>query len=156
MTKTTDRQKGKTRSGVEFEEGQPVELVIGDRTEIGYIALINGEREGMLYRNEVFQKLRKGQRIAGFIKKVREDGKIDLSLQKPGPEKVHDLSETILERLRLRGGSLSITDQSPPELIYRLFGASKKTFKKAVGGLYKRRLIAIEAKGIKLVEKKER
>jgi len=71
---------------VEFQEGQSVELVIGDRTEIGYKALINNSREGMLYKNEVFQTLRKGQRITGFIKKLRDDGKIDLCLQKPGYE----------------------------------------------------------------------
>jgi predicted RNA-binding protein (virulence factor B family) len=130
-----------------------VELVIGDKTEIGYIALINEEREGMLYRNEVFQKIRKGQRITGFIKKVRDDGKIDLSLQKPGPEKVHEVSQKIVDRLKQAGGSLSVTDQSPPELIYNLFGVSKKTFKKAIGSLYKSRIILLESNAIKLVKK---
>ena len=77
---------------VVFQEGQSVELVIGDRTKIGYKALINNFREGMLYRNEVFQTLRKGQRITGFIKKVRHDGKIDLCLQKPGHEKIGSFS----------------------------------------------------------------
>ena len=149
MSKLRDNRTAQS----EFEEGQSVELVIGDRIEIGYIALINEKREGLLYANEVFQKLRKGQHIAGFIKKVRDDGKIDLCLQKPGPEKVHGVSQKIVDRLRRDGGFLSVTDQSPPELIYNLFGVSKKTFKKAIGSLYKSRIILIESNVIKLVKK---
>lgn len=137
----------------EFEEGQSVDLVIGDRTEIGYKAVINNVGEGMLYRNEIFQPLKKGQHIAGFIKKVRDDGKIDLCLQKPGPEKVDTVSGKIIDKLAAQGGFISVGDDSPPELIYRLFGVSKKTFKKAVGALYKKRLILIESKGIRLIKK---
>jgi len=140
---------------VEFQEGQSVELVIGDLTEIGYKALINNSREGMLYRNEVFQTLRKGQRITGFIKKVRDDGKIDLCLQKPGYEKVDEVSEKIVATLKARGGFISVTDKSAPEIIYGLFGVSKKTFKKAIGALYRRRLILIESNGIQLIKKGE-
>ena len=139
----------------EFREGQPVELVIGDRTEIGYSALINNSQWGMLYRNEVFQELRKGQRIAGFIKKVREDGKIDLCLQKPGPEKVDEAAEKIIARLKAQDGFIPITDKSPPEIIYGLFGASKKTYKKAIGALYKKKLVLIENEGIRLVGKRQ-
>ncbi len=138
---------------VEFEEGQSVDLVIGERTEIGYKAVINNIWEGLLYRNEIFQPLRKGQHIAGFIKKVRDDGKIDLCLQKPGTEKVDKASEKIIESLRAHGGFISIGDDSPPELVYRLFGVSKKTFKKAIGTLYKKRLILIERKGLRLIKK---
>jgi len=133
-----------------FEEGQAVELVIEKRTDLGYIALINSTHRGMLYKNEVFQPLGKGQQIAGFIKKIREDGKIDLCLQKPGPEKVGPVSEQILDKLRAMDGFIAITDKSDPEIIYRLFGASKKTFKKAVGALYKNRIIVIEDNGIRL------
>jgi uncharacterized protein len=140
---------------VVFQEGQSVELVIGDRTEIGYKALINNSREGMLYRNEVFQTLRKGQRITGFIKKVRDDGKIDLCLQKPGYEKVDEVSKKIVDKLKAQGGFISVTDRSAPEIIYGLFGVSKKTFKKAIGSLYKKRLILIESKGIRLIKKGE-
>jgi len=139
----------------EFQEGQSVELVIGDLTEIGYKALINNSREGMLYRNEVFQTLRKGQRITGFIKKMRDDGKIDLCLQKPGYEKVDEVSEKIVDTLKARGGVISVTDKSAPEIIYGLFGVSKKTFKKAIGALYKKRLILIESNGIRLIKKDE-
>lgn len=138
---------------VEFEEGQEVDLIIGDRTEIGYKAVINKVREGILYRNEIFQPLRKGQHIAGFIKKVRDDRKIDLCLQKPGPEKVDKVSGDIIDKLAEQGGFISVTDHSPPELIYRLFGVSKKTFKKAVGALYKKRLILLEGDGITLLKK---
>jgi predicted RNA-binding protein (virulence factor B family) len=137
----------------EFREGQSVELLICDRTEIGYKATINDSREGLLYKNEVFQTLRKGQRIAGFIKKVRDDGKVDLCLQKTGAEKVDDVSGKIIDALMARGGFIDLDDKSPPEVIYRLFGVSKKTYKKAIGALYKKRLILIESSGIRLAKK---
>jgi len=136
-----------------FQEGQSVELVIGDRTELGYKAMINNSQWGMLYKNEVFQRLRKGQQIKGFIKKLRDDGKIDLCLQKPGYEKVDEVSEKIIDILKAAGGFVSVTDQSPPEIIYSLFGVSKKTYKKALGALYKKRIILIEDKGIKLIKR---
>ncbi|MDQ7786853.1 MAG: hypothetical protein RDU01_04535 [Thermodesulfovibrionales bacterium] len=135
-----------------FQEGQSVELVIGDRTELGYKAMINNSQWGMLYKNEVFQPLRKGQHIKGFIKKLRDDGKIDLCLQKPGYEKVDEVSEKIIDTLKAAGGFVSVSDKSPPEIIYSLFGVSKKTYKKAIGALYKRRIILIENKGIKLIQ----
>jgi predicted RNA-binding protein (virulence factor B family) len=137
----------------EFQEGQSVELVISDRTDIGYKAIIDNYREGLLYKNEVFQTLKKGQHIAGFIKKVRDDGKVDLCLQKPGAEKVDAVSGKILDKLKAQGGFIAVDDKSPPEVIYRLFGASKKTYKKAIGALYKKRLILIESGGIRLAGK---
>jgi hypothetical protein len=138
----------------EFLEGQQVDLQIDSRTNLGYKALINGTFWGLLYQNEVFQKLEKGQRVSGFIKKVREDGKVDLCLQKPGTEKVDDVSQKIISRLQAKGGFMAVTDKTRPELIYSLFGVSKKTFKKAVGALYKRRIITIEETGIRLVAEK--
>jgi len=134
-----------------FQEGLSVGLVIGDRTDLGYKAVINDSQWGMLYHNEVFQPLRKGQRIKGFIKKLREDGKIDLCLQKPGHEKVDEVSEKIIDKLKTAGGFVSVTDKSPPEIIYGLFGVSKKTYKKAIGALYRKRRIVIENDGIKLL-----
>jgi len=136
---------------IEFQEGQGVDLVIGDRTDLGYKAMIGSSHWGMLYQNEVFQPLRKGQQIKGFIKKVRDDGKIDLCLQKPGPEKVDEVSEKIIEKMRTAGGFISVTDKSRPEIIYSLFGVSKKTYKKAIGALYRKRRIIIENDGIKLL-----
>ena len=140
---------------VEFEEGESVDLLICDLTDIGYKAIINNSCEGLLYRNEVFQTLRKGQHIAGFIKKVRDDGKIDLCLQKPGAEKVDDVSKKIIDILKAQGGFIALDDKSPPEVIYRLFGASKKTYKKAIGALYKKRLILVESTGIRLAKSTE-
>jgi uncharacterized protein len=134
-----------------FHEGQAVELVIGEETDLGYKAMISNSQWGMLYKNEVFQSLRKGQHIKGFIKKLRDDGKIDLCLQRPGHEKVDEVSEKILDKLKAAGGFVSVTDKSPPVIIYSLFGVSKKTYKKAIGSLYKKRLIIIENKGIKLI-----
>jgi uncharacterized protein len=137
----------------QFHEGQSVELLIGDRTDIGYNALINNSCEGLLYKNEVFQPLRKGEHIAGFIKKVRDDGKIDLCLQKPGAEKVYDIADKIIGKLKKQAGFIPLDDKTPPEVIYRLFGTSKKTYKKAIGALYKKRIILIENGGIRLVKK---
>jgi uncharacterized protein len=136
---------------IKFQEGQSVELVVGERTDLGYKAMIDNTQKGMLYKNEVFQPLKKGQHIKGFIKKVREDGKIDLCLQKPGHEKVDEVAEKIIEKLRETGGFVSITDRSAPEIIYSSFGVSKKTYKKAIGALYRKRRIIIENDGIKLL-----
>ena len=136
-----------------FKENEEVELLIYEETDMGYKAIINENYGGVLYRNEVFQKLKIGQKTKGFIKKIRDDGKIDLSLQKPGAEKVDELSEKILNALKEKGGFLYVTDKSLPKVINALFGCSKKTYKKAIGGLYKKRLITIEDKGIRLCEK---
>ena len=146
-------EKFPDKGQAEFQEGQSVGLLICERTEIGYKAIINNSREGLLYKNEVFQTLRKGQHIAGFIKKVRDDGKVDICLQKPGAEKVDDAAEKIIDALKAQGGFIAVDDKSSPEVIYRLFGASKKTFKKAVGALYKKRLILIGSSGIRLAKK---
>ena len=147
----TVQDKLPDKGPAEFHQGQSVELVIGERTELGYKALINNSQWGVLYKNEVFQPLRKGQHIKGFIKKLRDDGKIDLCLQKPGHEKVDEVSKKIIDKLRAAGGFVSVTDKSPPEIIYGLFGVSKKTYKKAIGALYRKRLIIIENEGIKLI-----
>jgi len=136
-----------------LQEGQRVNLLISSQTEIGYKAIIDNSFWGVLYKNEVFQPLRKGQQIPGFIKKVRDDGKIDLCLQKPGPEKVADMTDKIMDALKREGGFIPITDKSPAEIIYNMFSVSKKTYKKAIGALYKERLIDIERDGIRLIDK---
>ena len=146
MGKLPDKQP------IGFRESQSVELVIGERTDLGYKAMINNSQWGMLYKNEVFQPLKKGQHIKGFIKKLRDDGKIDLCLQKPGHEKVDEISEKIIDKLKESGGFISVTDKSLPEIIYGLFGVSKKTYKKAIGTLYKKRFIIIQNDGIKLIK----
>lgn len=134
-----------------FEVGEVVDLIICSKTEIGYKAIVNNTWWGVLYGNEVFQHLNKGQRIKGYIKKVREDDKIDLSLFKPHYAKVDDISTIIMERVTERGGYLEVTDKSSPETIYDVFGVSKKAYKIAIGKLYKEKYIALEKEGIRII-----
>jgi predicted RNA-binding protein (virulence factor B family) len=133
----------------ELNDGDEVDLMVYQRTDLGWKAIVNQQYSGVLYENEVFQPLSIGQTLKGFIKQVRPDDKIDLMLQKPGFEKVDDFSKELYERLKEAGGFLPVTDKSPSDLIYNLFGVSKKTFKKAVGDLYKKRLIVLEETGIR-------
>ena len=134
-----------------YKTGEKVQLLICDKTDLGFKAIVNGRHWGILFYNDVFQPLERGQKIDGFIKQVRPDGKIDLCLHKPGFEKVTDLTAVILNHIKAQGGFMPITDKSPPEEIYRLFGVSKKTYKQAIGALYKKRLITFENNGTKLV-----
>ena len=135
----------------DFEERQPVDLIIANTTELGYKAIIDHSHWGVLYKDEVFERLSFGQSIKGFIKRVRPDGKIDLSLQ--GGEETRDKnSQIILNYLKKEKGFSSVNDKSDPQLITDLFGMSKKAFKKAIGGLYKKRLILIEKDGIRLLK----
>ncbi len=135
-----------------YMEGEDVDLLIYAKTDLGYKAIINNSHLGMVYKNEVFRKLHIGQKMVGYVKKVRPDLKIDLSLQKLNHHRIDDASQGVLDMIKGFGGSIKVTDKSPPDDIYNLFGISKKTFKKAVGALYKRRLILIEKDGIKLVD----
>ena len=137
----------------DYQNGEEVELVIYDQTDLGYKALVNSSHSGIIYENEVFQELSIGQHLQGFIKKIREDQKIDLTLQRLGAKGAEDVSKTILQAIIKRGGKINVTDKSPPEEIYAMFGVSKKIFKKAIGALYKRRLVTIEVDGIKQVRK---
>jgi predicted RNA-binding protein (virulence factor B family) len=134
----------------DYTVGQEVDLFICSKTEIGYKAIINNTHWGILYNNEVFQKLTKGQYVKGYIKKIRDDEKIDLSLYKIGFEKANSVSDDIIDKLKEHKGFLNINDKSSSEQIYDMFGVSKKAFKMAVGGLYKKRLISIEENGIRL------
>jgi len=134
-----------------YEIGGEVELYIFERTDLGFNAIVNNAHWGLLLDNEVYKPLTGGEKVTGYIKYIHEDGKIDLSLQKPGYEKVVDISEELLKMLKAQGGFLPLTDKSSPKLIHSLLGVSKKTFKKAIGGLYRKRLIAIEAGGIRLM-----
>jgi len=135
----------------DFEPSEKVDLLICARTDLGYKAIINGTHWGMVFHNEAFQPLERGLRIDGFIKQIRPDGKIDLALQKPGYEKVTDLTEIILNHIKAQGGFMPVTDKNSPEEIHALFGVSKKTYKKAIGALYKKRLIEFRDNGTKLV-----
>jgi len=153
----TEHKKGRAKEiQTGFHEGQKVALLISDRTEMGFIAVINGTLKGILYKNEVFQPLKIGQEIDGFIKKVRDDKKIDLCLQKSGYKAINALSRTIMDKLQQQGGFIAVTDKSRPKVIADLFGVSKKTFKKTIGSLYKKRLITLEKDGIRLREGEEK
>lgn len=134
-----------------FKTGEKVELTIWQRTDLGYKAIIENESWGMVFHNDVFQPLERGQRLTGYIKRVRPDGRIDLALQPPGYGKVTDLTTVILDALKANGGFLPITDKTPPAAIYDRFGVSKKTYKAAIGALYKKRRIEFTDEGTKLI-----
>ncbi|PZX19294.1 hypothetical protein LX69_00963 [Breznakibacter xylanolyticus] len=134
-----------------YEINQEVSLMVIGETDLGYTAIVNNLHTGLLYASEVFEYLEPGQRITGYVKKVREDEKIDLILHKPGYEKIDKISSDILDVIRKNGGFIPVNDKSDAEMIYDTFGISKKSFKKAIGALYKQRLIVIEAEGVRLV-----
>jgi len=135
----------------DFKPQQKVDLIIANSTELGYKAIINHSHWGVLYKNDVFQRLSFGQYKKGFIKYVRPDGKIDLSLQ-GGQETRDKYAKIILNHLRKHNGFAPVHDKSDPKLIADLFGMSKGAFKKAIGGLYKQRVISIEKDGIRLLD----
>ena len=137
-----------------YAVGEEVDLLIYAKTELGYSAVVNSSHVGMIYENEVFQKLVIGQRQKGYIKKIRDDFKIDLRMQQTGYHGVDDVSQAILNTIKDCGGMVAVTDKSPPEDIYDLFGVSKKVFKKAIGALYKKKVIILDTDGIKLSENK--
>ncbi|MBF0430442.1 MAG: GntR family transcriptional regulator [Fibrobacteria bacterium] len=139
-------------TNLEFKPGDEVDLIIGNGFNIGYNVVINKRYQGVIFRNEVFQYITEGQAIKGYIKQLREDGKIDVTLLKPTENRTEDLAEQILSRLKSEGGFLPLADKSPPKAIYTAFQASKKAFKRAIGILYKQKLLTIEEKGIRLIE----
>jgi predicted RNA-binding protein (virulence factor B family) len=137
----------------DLSENQPVNLLISYQTELGFKAIIDNKYQGMLFKNDIFKPIKTGQLIKGYIKKIRSDGKIDLSIHPSGYGKIDALSHKILKVLKDNDGYISVTDRSKPELIYHIFGMSKKSYKASVGALYKSRLITIEKTGIKLINK---
>lgn len=149
---TTKIDKLLSDESVDFEVGQKVSLIIADRSDLGIKAIINNSHWGMLYENELFRPVKKGQKMEGYIKQIREDHKIDLSLHQPGYGKVVSLTDSIIAKLKANNGVLMLSDKSPPEAIYAAFGVSKKVFKQAIGALYKQQLITIDKNGIKLVD----
>jgi hypothetical protein len=134
----------------EFTVGQKVDLLITDQTDLGIKAIVNNTHWGLLYENEIFQTLQRGQRIDGYIKTIRDDLRLDLSLHETGYGKVASLTDRILQMLSDNGGELAVGDKSEPETIYALFGVSKKVFKQAIGALYKQKHIIIDKTTIRL------
>lgn len=139
----------------QYEHNQEVDLLVADETDLGYKVIVNNLHWGMLYHNEVFRRLEKGERLKGYVKEVREDEKIDVSITPLGYGKVEGIAGVILESLKAQGGYLEVHDKSEPELIYSLFRCSKKAFKQAIGTLYKQHRIQLEENGIRLIEETE-
>ncbi|KFX70057.1 GntR family transcriptional regulator [Pseudomonas taeanensis MS-3] len=135
----------------QYKAGQEVDLLIVESTDMGFKAIINGQHWGLIHKNELFKFVRSGMQEKGFIKELRADGKISLSLQAVGQGAVGSLSEQILAKLREHDGVLNLGDKSSPEAITALFSVSKGNFKKAIGGLYKQGRILIHDERIELV-----
>ena len=136
----------------EYKPGDAVSILPCEHTPLGIKAVVDSRYWGVLYRNELFGKVTTGREIRGFIKQVREDGKIDLTLNQPGQAGTQTAAEKIMARLQKQDGFLPVGDKSSPEVIYQLFTMSKGTFKKAIGALYKQGQILIEDEGIRLVK----
>lgn len=132
----------------EYTKNEEVDIIVWTPTEIGYKAIVNGKHQGVLYKNEVFKKLVTGQKMKAYIKKLREDGKIDLILDKPGYVKIDSTAQSIMTLLEKAGGFLPYNDKTDPEVIYNIFGISKKAFKQSIGNLFKQRMITLSDKGI--------
>lgn len=140
---------------ITVKEGQEVELLVYQKTDLGYVVIINNEHKGLVYKNEVFTDINIGDALKGYVKKIREDKNIDISLQPIGYRKFNDVNcNLILTKLSENNRFLPISDKSSPDKIYDSLGISKKAFKKAIGFLYKQKVISIEENGIKLLSTK--
>ena len=133
-----------------YRHGDEVEALVVQKTDLGFKVIIDNTYGGLLYDAQVFRPLHAGDRLRAYIGKVRQDGKLDVMLQKPGMAAAADFSDVLLEHLRRNGGHTHLGDKSPAEEVYAMFGVSKKVFKKAIGDLYRRRLIVMGDDGISL------
>lgn len=133
-------------------EGDEVDLLIWQKTDLGYNVVVNQYHKGLVYANEVFRELHIGDAIKGYVKKIREENKLDISLQKTGYEIVEPVAQLILDEVKKSDGFLNLSDSSSPEEIYKRLQISKKVFKKAIGGLYKQGRIRIASEGIYLAQ----
>lgn len=134
-----------------YKRGEEVELLVWQKTDLGFKVIINNRHGGLIYKDQVFKDIHTGDRVKGYIDNVRTDGKIDVTLQPTGHRQTVEFSETLMQYLKDNGGRCDLGDKSAAEDIYERFAVSKKTYKKAVGELYKRRVITIGDDGIKLV-----
>ncbi|MCK6649191.1 MAG: S1-like domain-containing RNA-binding protein [Bacteroidia bacterium] len=141
------------RDEIDLQQGDVVDLLIYSETDKGLNAIINNRYTGLIYKNEIFDNIRIGDKLKGFVKLIREDNKIDLSLQKAGFELVDDVKWRLLNVLKEKNGFLPLHDGSSPEEIKAVLQISKKAFKKAVGALYKDRLVKLTDKGVELIQK---
>ena len=132
-----------------YRTGDAVDVLIWQKTDLGFKAIVDNQFGGLLYDHQIFRELHTGDRLTAYVQYVRGDGKIDLMLQPIGQQAAKEFSDVLLEHIRNNGGHTTLFDKSPAEEIYNVFGVSKKVFKKAVGDLYKRHLIAITDEGLK-------
>ncbi len=151
ITATTRLDRYLDKVPANYAVGQEVDLLVAEETAMGFKAIINNKHWGLIHKNEVFKFLRSGKQEKGFIKEVRSDGNISLSLQPVGEQLVSSLNAKILSKLRENNGVLAVSDKSDPTVISNLFGVSKGNFKKAIGALYKQGQIVIHADRIELV-----
>jgi predicted RNA-binding protein (virulence factor B family) len=133
-----------------LKEGQEVQLTFYDFGDLGAKVIIDGRFDGLLFRTELFGEYHAGDTVKGYVKKIRSDGKIDVTLRKGGAQDLHGGRETLLRILGERGGFLPVGDKSPPELIAEMFRMSKKSFKTVIGNLYREGVIEITKEGIRL------
>ena len=136
----------------DIDPGEEVEIIVWHSRDDGWRVIVNEEYLGMIFRDQVFQPIEDGMRLNGFVNRIREDGRIDVLLQRPGHENIGDSAEQILSAIKAADGFLPLTDKSTPEEISAALSMSKKSFKKGVGTLYKGKLILLEDKGLRLVE----
>lgn len=133
-------------------EGDMVSIIILQKTDLGFSVIVNNRYKGLVYDNEIYKSINVGDRLDGYVKKIREDGKLDISLQPIGYLKFNDANcELVYQTLQVNNGFLPMSDKSSPEEIYSEFGISKKAFKKSIGALYKEKKINIEKDGIRLI-----
>ena len=139
---------------VEYEYNQEVDLLVTQKTDLGWKVIVNSRHSGMIYDNEIFVPIQKGDRIKGYVKHIRSDEKLDITLQKTGydVEAMDALAKEIFEKLKASGGIIPLSDKSSAEEIAEIFGCSKKSYKKAIGSLYKAKLINITPKTIELIK----
>ena len=148
---STKIQKYLDNSFLGIDIGDEVDLLVFENSHLGYFVVINDRYKGLVYHNEVFQNIRVGDRLKGYVKNIKEGNEIDISLQKLGFENVLSNTEFILDYLKKHNGFLNLTDSSSPEEIVKLLNMSKKTFKKSIGILYRERLVMIQPDGIYLL-----
>lgn len=140
--------------GKPYLHGTEVELLIWQKTDLGFKVIIDNRYQGLIYENQVFQPLHSGDRLKGFIDHIRQDGRADVTLQPTGHQHAEAFSEVLLQYLKDNNGYCDLGDKSPSELIEDRFKVSKKTYKRAIGELYKKRLITITPEGIRLTPQK--
>ncbi|WP_375057704.1 S1 RNA-binding domain-containing protein [Zobellella sp. DQSA1] len=141
-----------SRDTPRYQPDDEVDLLIAEHTQLGFKAIVDNRFWGLVFKSDISGRIPIGLATKGYVKQVREDGKIDLTLFKPGPGKVDDAAQAVLDKLERAGGVMQVSDKTDPDTIFRLFGISKGTFKKAIGGLYKKGLIQIEEGRIRLSE----